>query len=103
VEGRLAGFALLNTASHSGQPLDHNMAEFFIVRKHRRGGIGTAAARTIFHGRPGIWEAAVARRNPGGLAFWRNAVGGCPLASKVEELDLATEAWNGPILRFRIR
>lgn len=40
VENRLAGFALLNAAAHSGMPVDHNVAEFFIVRKHRRSGVG---------------------------------------------------------------
>ena len=102
VDGRLAGFALVNTRSHSGLAVDHNVAEFFIVRKHRRGGAGTAVARTIFQRWPGLWEAAVARRNTGALSFWREAVGGCPGLTHVDELDRKTEEWDGPILRFRI-
>lgn len=102
-DGRLIGFALLNAASHSGRPVDHNMAEFFIVRKHRRGGAGTLAARTVFSRYPGLWEAAVARRNLAALAFWRKAVQQHARAAEMEETDVATEAWNGPILRFRIR
>lgn len=41
--GHLAGFALLNSKSH-GDPVDRNMAEFFVVRKHqrRRGSAGGA-------------------------------------------------------------
>ena len=101
-DGALIGFALLNTSSHSGQSVDRNMAEFFIARKHRRGGVGTAAAREIFARFPGVWEAAVARRNGGALAFWRAAVSGCPGADEIVELDVSTPAWNGPILRFRI-
>src|SRR6185437_13469810 len=31
--GYLAGFALINAYSHSGLPVDRNVAEFFIVRK----------------------------------------------------------------------
>jgi predicted acetyltransferase len=99
--GRVAGFVLINDRSHSGLPLDRNMAEFFVVRKHRRGGAGTFAARAAFASYPGVWEAAVARTNPAALAFWRKAVGGCPGVSEFEELDVRSAEWNGPILRFR--
>jgi predicted acetyltransferase len=100
VGGELAGFSLLNAASHSGAPVDRNMAEFFIVRKHRRCGAGTVATRAIFARFPGRWETAVVRQNTGALAFWRHAI--CSLAEDVEEIDLATDAWNGAVLRFRI-
>jgi predicted acetyltransferase len=100
--GRLAGFALLNDVSHSGRPVERNMAEFFIVRKHRRGGVGTVAARAIFSRYPGLWEAAVARRNFAALRFWRAAVGGHPDLAAVEEIDLDDARWNGLILRFSI-
>jgi predicted acetyltransferase len=103
VDGNLAGFALLNVASHSGLRVDRNMAEFFVVRKHRRGGVGTAAAHAIFSRYPGVWEAAVARRNVDALAFWRSAVARCYLVEGVEELDLETNAWNGRVIRFRVR
>ena len=39
VEGRLAGFALVR----AGVP--HDMAEFFVMRKYRRSGVGVDAAR----------------------------------------------------------
>ncbi|HXV01234.1 MAG TPA: GNAT family N-acetyltransferase [Caulobacteraceae bacterium] len=100
-DGVLAGFALINAVPHSGRPADRNMAEFFIARKHRRGGVGAAAARAIFSAYRGQWEAAVARRNSGALAFWRKAIGSYPGVSRVEEFELADERWNGPILRFQ--
>ena len=78
------------------------MAEFFVVRAHRRGGAGTNAARAIFSRYPGTWEAAVSRRNVGALPFWRHAIKGHPNVSEIEELDLNTADWNGPIIRFRI-
>jgi predicted acetyltransferase len=102
VDSHIVGFALLNHHNHTDRPLDHNMAEFFILRKHRRGGLGTAAAQAIFTRYPGVWEAAVARRNLGGLAFWHKAIGEHPLVQEVEEIDIATAAWNGPVMRFRI-
>jgi predicted acetyltransferase len=101
-DGRLAGFALINGVAHSRRPVDRNMAEFFIVRKHRRSGFGTAAAHAIFKRYPGQWETAVARRNVGALTFWRNAVSRHPAVEDIEMLDLTGSAWDGPIIRFRI-
>lgn len=101
-EGYLIGFALLNAASHTDEPVERNMAEFFVARKHRRGGLGTQAARTIFSRYPGQWQVAVARRNTPALAFWRGAINGHEDATALEELDLNTKAWNGPLFRFRI-
>ncbi len=103
LNSHIVGFALLNRLTHTDRQLDRNMAEFFVLRKHRRSGAGTAAAQAIFTRYPGMWEAAIARRNVSGLAFWRRAIGEHPLAQHIEEIDLNTPAWNGPVLRFRIR
>ena len=100
--GALIGFALINDHAHGGRPVERNMAEFFIVRKHRRGGMGTATAHVVFGRYPGTWEAAVARRNTAALAFWRKAIASHPLVSAIEEEDIATQEWNGPVIRFRI-
>lgn len=101
--GRLIGFALLNAVSHSGRPVERNMAEFFIARKHRGHGAGTVAAQMIFSRYPGLWEVAVARRNIGALAFWRRAINNHPRVENAEERDVASANWNGPIIRFRIQ
>lgn len=102
VDGKLAGFVLLNDHAHSGRPVERNVAEFFVVRKHRRGGVGVTAAQAVFSRYPGVWEAAIARRNTGALAFWRKAIGSHRDVHDVEETDVATADWNGPIIRFRI-
>jgi predicted acetyltransferase len=99
-DGVLAGFALVNTGTHSGEPADHNMAEFFILRKYRGLGIGRLAAEMIFAKRPGSWEVAVARKNVQALSFWRRTIGGTVKAKGAHELDMHNEHWNGPILRF---
>ncbi|MDB5704778.1 MAG: family N-acetyltransferase [Sphingomonas bacterium] len=101
--GHPVGFALLDRTSHTGHDLDRNMREFFILRKHRRSGVGTAAARAIFSLYPGRWEAAIARPNAAALPFWRKAVAGHPLAEDVVESDENTPVWNGAVIRFRIR
>jgi predicted acetyltransferase len=100
-DGHLAGFVLINDVTHSGHDADRNMAEFFIVRKHRRSGVGRTAAQEIFSRYSGLWEVAVARRNVQAVAFWRGAIRSHPAARDVAELDLDSEAWNGPIIRFR--
>lgn len=100
VDGHLAGFVLINDHSHSGLPLDFAVAEFFVVRKHRRGGVGRAAARAAIAGREGQWELAVARKNEAALAFWRGVAAELA-AGRVDELD-TTDRWNGWILRFNV-
>jgi len=101
VDGHLAGFVLINDHSHSGLLLDFAVAEFFVVRKHRLGGVGRAAARAAIAGRAGQWELAIARRNVSAHAFWRGVA--TELASgPVEELDLTEDRWNGAVLRFRV-
>ena len=82
--------------------MDWNMAEFFIVRKHRRSGVGLAAAQAIFSRYPGRWEAAVARRNTAALAFWRKAAAQHPEIEALTETDVASAHWTGPVLCFRI-
>ena len=100
VDGHLVGFALLSGHSHSGLPADHDMAEFFVVRKHRRSGVGFEAARRLIATRPGQWEIAVVRANLSALAFWRRVARS--IAADVQELDLSDDRWNGAILRFRV-
>lgn len=102
VDGRLAGFALLDRNAHTGRAVDHNMAEFFIARKHRGGGVGTAAAQTILTRYPGTWETAVARPNVRALSFWRRTIRTHPAAAGIEEHDITSAHWNGPVLRYRI-
>jgi predicted acetyltransferase len=98
--GHLAGFALINAFSHSGLPLDWAVAEFFVVRKHRRSGVGFIAATEIIRARPGQWELAVARRNTGALPFWRR-VAQAIAGPAVDEIDRHDDLWDGPIVRFR--
>ena len=99
-DGVLAGFTLVNDRPHSGKTAARNMAEFFIVRKHRGFGIGRMVAEIIFSNRPGSWEVAIARKNVQALSFWRRTIGGTEKAQGIHELDLNTEHWNGPIICF---
>ena len=81
------GFALVR----SGTP--HDMAEFFVLRKYRRGGIGRAAARAVFARFPGAWQTRQQWENTGAIDFWRTAI---PVPFDEGETD------EGPVQRFVI-
>src|SRR5271170_936617 len=64
VDGKLAGFALVKKGSEiSGNEMAWDMAEFFIVRRHRRRGAGTAAAHEVWRRFLGPWEVRVMESN----------------------------------------
>ena len=84
-DGAIAGFVLLNRWSALDRPLDHAVAEFFVLRKHRRAGIGTLAAHSAFRRHPGRWEIPVADYNPAApplLAPCRPDAAGCRRAPR---------------------
>ncbi len=98
----LVGFVLINDQTHSTQPTDHNLAEFFVLRKYRGRGVGRTAASLVFTNHPGQWEVAVARKNIPACQFWRKAINSLPGATAIQEIDTHDEHWNGPIMRFII-
>jgi|ETNmetMinimDraft_35_1059890.scaffolds.fasta_scaffold31749_3 predicted acetyltransferase len=54
VRGTVAGFALVRELGAGS----YSISEFFILRRHRRSGIGQAAARQLFDRFGGIWHVA---------------------------------------------
>jgi predicted acetyltransferase len=74
VEGKLAGFVLVrDLAIDGGEPL-WQMAEFFILRKYRRQGIGREVAHQMFDRFEGRWEVTQEERNLPAQAFWRRVI-----------------------------
>jgi predicted acetyltransferase len=98
-DDRLAGFILVNRWSALSRQLDHSVAEFFVLRKYRRIGVGSRAARVLFERWSGRWEVAVASYNKPALLFWRKAI---PAAVKgtVEECAGDGKRWVGTVLCF---
>ena len=94
------GFALLNEIAREGAPVVHNMADFFVMRKHRRGGVATAAVRAILQAYPGRWEVAIAERNTAAKAFWPTAIAATPGAKDVSLTPGEAATWDGPIYSF---
>jgi len=101
VKQRLAGFILINTRSHCGGTVEHNMAEFFVARKHRRCGVATEADRQILLLYPGHWEVAVAERNVAARVFWPHALAAAPNICQLVRLEGCGERWRGPVWSFQ--
>jgi predicted acetyltransferase len=75
LNGNLAGFALVKEGSEiSGNQTVWDMAEFFILRGHRRHGIGTASAHAVWRRFPGQWEVRVLKANLAAHDFWQHAI-----------------------------
>ena len=66
--GHWAGFALVRTGGVN------DMAEFFVMRGYRRGGLGREAAQRIFAIFPGAWQVRQVHGNDSATAFWRAVV-----------------------------
>jgi predicted acetyltransferase len=101
IDRTIVGFALVSDWSASGLPADYCMAEFFILRKYRRAGIGKSAASQIVRARRGIWEIPVADYNRPALSFWRSVV------ASMQGYDVAQVAgdrqrWYGIIWRLSV-
>jgi len=52
-----------------------DISEFFVLRRHRRRGVGTEVARRVFDRYPGKWEVTQLTRNVDAQAFWRRVIG----------------------------
>jgi predicted acetyltransferase len=75
IDGELAGFVLVKQGSEvSGAPDVWDVAEFFIVRGHRRHGAGLAAIHQIWRRFPGRWEVRVMPSNRAAYHFWERAI-----------------------------
>jgi len=71
----IAGFALATRGSPaSDDPEDLDVAEFFILRRHRRAGVGRLAAIALWDSVPGHWVVRVSEANGAGLPFWREVI-----------------------------
>jgi predicted acetyltransferase len=100
VEGKPAGFALVQQRSRlSGDEGVCDLAEFFVLRKYRRRGVGEVAAAWIFDRFRGPWEVREKDENQAGTAFWRKVIGRYT-AGRFDEERLDDARWRGPVQRF---
>lgn len=74
-DGQLAGFVLVKRGSEiSGDLVIWDMAEFFVLRGHRRRGMGTQIAHDVWTRFPGLWEVRVMQSNGSANQFWARAI-----------------------------
>lgn len=95
INGVLAGFALVrHTVLVDTKEPVWELAEYFILKKYRREGIGSRAARKIWAKHLGKWKIGIMDNNVPALAFWRKvALSYDPNYTALEEKD-----WQGVIL-----
>jgi predicted acetyltransferase len=100
VDDRLAGVALVHQRSRlSGDEGVSDMAEFFVLRKFRRHGVGERVATWLFDRFRGPWEVREKAENHAGTAFWRRAIGRYT-NGRFQEMTLDDERWRGPVQCF---
>jgi predicted acetyltransferase len=100
VDGALAGFAIVARGSRLREDAGvWDMAEFFVVRRWRRQGVGARAAASLFARHPGRWEVRERAGNEAAREFWRAAIGSCTGGRFAEE-EIADDRWRGWVQRF---
>ncbi len=73
VEGRIAGFVFVRRIL-SNEESYYSIAEFFIMKKYRRLGIGKQVATSIFDLHKGHWEVFQIEKNKPAQLFWRKVI-----------------------------
>lgn len=72
IDNKLAGFAMVCGHCYVSDDTDTLfMAEFFVMKKYRKQGVGKEAASEVLKMHPGKWELTVHPNNPGALVFWK--------------------------------
>ncbi|HEY2049062.1 MAG TPA: GNAT family N-acetyltransferase [Caulobacteraceae bacterium] len=72
-DGELAGFAIVDRRGSTPE-VDFNMAQFFVIRKFKRRGVGADAAAECFNRFRGVWDVMVISENVGAHAFWEKTI-----------------------------
>jgi predicted acetyltransferase len=96
--GNLAGFTMTR-ALESGE---RDVAEFFVVRHHRRRGVGARAAGAMFRRHPGDWVLTFDAANPPAAAFWPVVAASVAAGDVTSGPKPPTAAFPGTELRFTV-
>ncbi len=93
VDGKLAGFVLVNQCTYLPDS-QYSIAEFFILRKYRKRGIGRQVACYVFDLFSGCWEIHQIHANKVAQQFWRNVIGAYT-AGNYTEIVIEEQNWQG--------
>jgi len=98
VDGRYAGFALVDTRLRVGAQ-GHWMDQFCVLKKYRRRGVGRRLAQAVFDALPGRWEVGQMPGNLPAQAFWRDVIGERTAGGYTEHV-LHDGPWQGVVQAF---
>ncbi|WP_025850328.1 GNAT family N-acetyltransferase [Paenibacillus ehimensis] len=96
VDGKLAGLALIRELGSDERV--YSVAEFFVMKKYRRHGVGREMALALFNRFPGQWEVAQMEENVPAQMFWKRIIDEYTKGSYEE---ITRDDWEGPIQTFR--
>jgi predicted acetyltransferase len=75
------------------------MEQFFVLKRYRHLGVGTALARHVVQQHPGLWEIGQMTANTAAQAFWRRVVPRLA-CGPVVELQVTEGWWQGVVQQF---
>lgn len=97
VDLHIAGFVMIRSIEDDSCTPIFSIAEFFIMKKYRKKGIGTQVAIRIFSMFQGEWEVAELEENVPAQNFWRRVI---KVFTKGTFKEIKKSDWKGPIQRF---
>ncbi len=98
VEGKLAGLALVRKlGTDEDNCAVYSMAEFFVMKKYRRSGVGRYAATALFDQFRGNWKVSQMEENVPAQHFWRKVIAAY---TNDNFKEIREEGWDGPIHSF---
>lgn len=101
VDSQYAGFVLVNDYTYNMVDEDaRSIAEFFIMRKYRRRGIGKLVASKVFDTFKGTWVVLQHGNNEASQHFWTRTINEYT-GGNYSEHDVTTEYWKGKGIVFR--
>ena len=74
VDGNLAGFVMVNNYPEVNEETDYSLAEFFVMYKYRRSGVGRFAAMKVFDMFHGKWQLKRHPKNIASVHFWNEVI-----------------------------
>ncbi len=98
VQDQLAGFVLVNQYTYLPGS-QYSIAEFFILRRYRKRGIGKQVAFHIFDLFYGCWEIHQAHTNMLAQQFWRHVISAYTHGNYTETV-MEDQDWTGIIQCF---
>lgn len=97
VDGKLAGFVLVRQLDP--EQAAYHIAEYFILRKYRRRGLGRQVAFWVFDHFPGQWMVSQETGNLSAQAFWRRIVADYTAGAFTDGFRYGDD-WTGPTQFF---